>query len=126
MRFGDIDRMGHVNNARQMEYLDIGKADYSHRVMMHSAQVENITPIVAAVKVDFLAQLLYRDDVLVRTWVERIGTKSITMRQQIVVRTASEKICTEAETVMVAYNRTTGQTVEFPQPWRERIERREG
>jgi acyl-CoA thioesterase FadM len=33
-----------------------------------------------------------------------------------------ETICTEAETVMVAYNRATGQAVEVPQVWRDRIE----
>lgn len=158
-RFGDIDQMRHVNNARQMEYLDIGKADFAHRVMMHAAQVENVTPVVVSIKVDFVAQVLWGDDIRVRTWVEKIGNKSVTLRQQIYVRkrandaktdeTASgngvastvggsveqcsgtgytcadgiaERICTEAVTVMVAYDRSTGESVEFPQIWRNRIE----
>jgi acyl-CoA thioester hydrolase len=142
VRFGDVDQMGHVNNARQMEFLDLGKADFSRRIMMHEAQVEDITPIVAAIKVDFLEQIFYRDDIWVRTWVERVGNKSATMRQQIFVKRAGsdvspdsdqnaspkagssadvETICTDSQTVMVAYNRATGQSVEFPDVWRRRV-----
>jgi acyl-CoA thioester hydrolase len=139
--------MGHVNNARQVDFLDLGKSDYFSRVVAHEAQseLETVTPVIAAIKVDFVAQVRYEDDVWVRTRVERIGTKSLTLRQQLFVRRASgkqntaaaestetictettcveaETICTEAETVMVAYNRTTGEAVEVPQAWRDRIE----
>jgi acyl-CoA thioester hydrolase len=129
-RFSDIDRMGHVNNARQVDFLDLGKSDYFSRVVAHEAQseFETVTPVIAAIKVDFVAQIRYEEDVWVRTRVERIGRKSLTLRQQLFVRQASgdtEIVCTEAETVMVAYNRTTGEAVEVPQAWRDRIENRQ-
>ncbi len=120
-RFADIDIFRHVNNVHQQEYLDLGKEDYYHRVLGLEALTDSPTLVIVAIKNDFAEQIRYDNYVFVRTWVERIGTKSVTLRQQIVVRGEKEVICTESETVMVAFDRNTQQTLEFPGEWREKI-----
>jgi acyl-CoA thioester hydrolase len=140
-RFADIDMFRHVNNIHQQQYLDLGKTDYYHRVLALDPLLDNPTLMIVSVKSDFGAQVRYEDDIVVRTWVERIGTKSITLRQQIVAlgRNAdgaddvacavlpaeavcqAETICTECESVLVCFDLRTQQTLEVPAAWRERI-----
>ncbi len=69
----------------------------------------------------------YEDEVTVRTWIERVGTKSITLRQQIVCvgpgsGDAPETVCTSSESVLVCFNLATQSAIEVPAAWRERIE----
>ena len=117
-RFADIDMFRHVNNVHQQAYLDLGKTDYYHSVLSLDALVHNPTLMIVSVKTDFAGQVRYEDDVTVRTWVERVGTKSITLRQQIM---SGEAVCTESESILVCFDLRTQQTIEVPAAWRERI-----
>jgi acyl-CoA thioester hydrolase len=120
----------HVNNVHQQEYLDVGKTDYYHRVLQFDALIHNPTLMIVSTKSDFIEQVRYEDDTVVRTRVERVGTKSITIRQQIVcvgtdigagAGANDEKICTESESTLVCFDLRTQQTLEVPAGWRERI-----
>ncbi len=117
-RFADIDMFRHVNNVHQQAYLDLGKTDYYHSVLSLDALVHNPTLMIVSTKTDFAGQVRYEDDVTVRTWVERVGTKSITLRQQIM---SGEAVCTESESILVCFDLRTQQTIEVPAAWRERI-----
>ena len=118
-RFADIDMFRHVNNVHQQAYLDLGKTDYYHSVLGLDALVHNPTLVIVSVKTDFVGQVRYEDDITVRTWVERVGTKSITLRQQTVC--GADTVCTESESVLVCFDLRTQQTLEIPAAWRERI-----
>jgi acyl-CoA thioester hydrolase len=124
-RFTDIDVFGHVNNNCQQAYLDLGKTDYCAEVLGINTFTDSLALMVVSTKADFVAQVRYEQPARVKTWVERIGTKSITLRQQIVTRAAddTDTVCTESETVLVAFDRTTQQTFEIPADWRNRIEK---
>ena len=118
-RFADIDMFRHVNNVHQQAYLDLGKTDYYHSVLQLDALIHNPTLVIASSRTDFVGQVRYEDDIVVRTWVERVGGKSITLRQQIVG--SGGTVCTENESVLVCFDLHTQQTLELPEPWRERI-----
>lgn len=136
-RFADIDMFRHVNNVRQQEYLDLGKMDYYRRVVGLNSLTVSPTLMIVATKSDFIDQVRYEDRATVRSWVERIGTKSITLRQQIVCNSDSVRetplhnegsasgqggrICTESETVLVAFDLRTQQTLAIPDEWRTKI-----
>lgn len=137
-RFADIDVFRHVNNIHQQEYLDLGKTDYYEHVIGFDVLADRVALMIVSVKTDFVAQVRYEDKVVVRTWVERVGTKSITLRQQIISHKNvgiplldkpsayvavenTETIHTESETVLVAFDRRDQITVEIPQRWREKI-----
>jgi acyl-CoA thioester hydrolase len=129
-RFADIDMFRHVNNIHQQAYLDLGKTDYYRTVLSLDALVDSPTLVIASVKSDFIDQVRYGADVVVRSWVERIGTKSITLRQQIVTRenapAPAETICTESESVLVCFDMAAQAAVEIPAAWREGIEDKRG
>ena len=136
-RFADIDMFRHVNNIHQQQYLDLGKTDYYHSVLQLDALIHNPTLMIVSVKTDFATQVRYQDDVVVRTWVERVGTKSITLRQQIVTRPDTNpvmalpgametdgwesRVCTESESVLVCFDLHAQTALEVPAAWRERI-----
>jgi acyl-CoA thioester hydrolase len=122
-RFADIDVFGHVNNNCQQAYLDLGKTDYCQKVLGINTFTDTLALMMVATKSDFGAQIRYEEPTRVKTWVERIGTKSITLAQQIVTRSAdgTETICTESATTLVAFDRATQLTLEIPTAWRERI-----
>jgi acyl-CoA thioester hydrolase len=142
-RFADIDMFRHVNNIHQQQYLDLGKTDYYRRVLELDALLHDPTLVIVSVKTDFVGQVRYEDEIMVRTWVERVGSKSITLRQQIVCMGAGgvsssgetgagaktdagsesvpETVLTESESVLVAFDLSTQSTVEVSTLWRNRI-----
>ncbi len=122
-RFADIDMFRHVNNIHQQAYLDLGKTDYYHKVLQLDALIHNPTLVIVSAKTDFIGQVRYEDEIVVRSRVERVGTKSITLRQQIVALTGDgvETVCTENESTLVCFDLRTQQTLPLPAAWREAI-----
>lgn len=122
-RFSDVDVFRHVNNIHQQEYLDLGKTDYYNKTIGFDIIFGGLVMMIVAVRTSFVGQLRYSDRTYVKTWVKSIGTKSVTVAQQIVNRLAdgTEEVRTEGETVLVAFDREAQQTVEIPQEWRDRM-----
>jgi acyl-CoA thioester hydrolase len=134
-RFADIDMFRHVNNIHQQAYLDLGKTDYYHSVLSLDALIHNPTLVIVSVKSDFLSQVRYEDEIVVRSWVERVGGKSITLRQQIVSlggadaeqtdstgsSDGGETVCTESTSVLVCFDLSTQTAIPVPAAWREAI-----
>lgn len=122
-RFADIDVFSHVNNIHQQEYFDLGKTDYYNQVIGFDVFFDRVALMIVSVKTDFLGQIRYQDPVYVKTWVKAVGTKSITIAQQIVCRAedGTEEVRTEGETVLVTFDRKEQHTVPVPDAWRKRI-----
>lgn len=104
MRFNDIDVMGHVNNAVIMEFFDLGKAAFFAGAGL-PPEKGDFTLMVVHYEVDFSAQILSSDNVSVTTEIVRFGTKSASLRQQIVKSDGT--VCATCNTVMAGYRRST-------------------
>ena len=117
MRFADIDSFGHVNNIAQQSYFDLGKAEFFAE-LWRLVPKQQVTAMIVSVQNDFLRQILWGDDVSVITFIEAVGTKSLTFSQQIV---RGEEVCSRSRTVMVCYDREAQQSVPVPDTWREFI-----
>jgi acyl-CoA thioester hydrolase len=85
LRWSDPDSYGHINHARALSLLEDAR-------LALAAEAPNSAPgrlpdiILARLEVDYLRQLYYRvgEVLTVRSWVTRIGTKSVTVRQELV------------------------------------------
>lgn len=119
IRFNDIDAMGHVNNAVIMEFFDLGK---DHFFRSHGLPPEegDFTVMVVHYEVDFRSQIHKADRIAVQTAVERFGTKSLTVFQQV-VNTDTQVVCAECRTVMAGYRRSTGTADVIPDDIRQRL-----
>jgi acyl-CoA thioester hydrolase len=79
LRWSDPDMLGHVNHARALSLLE------DARLAMVDRQPGG-SMILARLEVDYLRQLYYRvaEPLCVSSWVTRLGTKSLTLRQELV------------------------------------------
>lgn len=112
LRFNDVDRMGHVNNAVIMEYFDLGKDAFfsSHGIPPDKG---DFTVMIVHYEVDFLRQIHPHDRIAVQTAVERLGNKSLTVIQHV-VDTESGECCATCRTVLSGYRRSTRQSAVIP------------
>lgn len=120
-RFSDFDMMYHVNNIAQQYYFDLGNVAYFRRVLgIHSGR-DDMGLIKVRVEVNFYEPIEVDDKICVTTKVERIGTKSITMWQEIICK-KSGRVKSDSRTVMVGYRLSEKQSLPIPQQWRDAIE----
>jgi acyl-CoA thioester hydrolase len=105
LRWSDPDSYGHVNHARALSLLEDAR-------LALAATAPGIAPgrqpdiILARLEVDYLRQLYYRagEVLTVRSWVARIGTKSITLRQELV---QDDAVAIRADGVCVTFDIAT-------------------
>ena len=123
LRFNDIDQMGHVNNAVIMEFFDLGKSEYFTAVGL-PPEDGDFTVMVVHVEVDFVSQIRFRDKVHVVTHVDHFGTKSLSVKQQV-LNSDTGAVCATCRTVMAGYCRSTHSSAVIPNTIKEAILRYE-
>lgn len=119
-RFNDLDGLRHINNGVQQSYFDIGRANYLKRIYGEKFYSNEQVLLVASYKTDFLAQIRLEDEIEVCTSIYHIGNKSVRMLQ-IIRGVNNGKIYTMSDSVMVAINFSSGQSIALPAEWREKI-----
>jgi acyl-CoA thioester hydrolase len=105
LRWSDPDSYGHVNHARALSLLEDAR-------LAMAAESPGVVPgrqpdiILARLEVDYLQQLHYRvgEQVCVRGWVTRMGTKSFTMRQELV---QDDEVAIRLDAVIVLFDIAT-------------------
>jgi acyl-CoA thioester hydrolase len=82
IRFGDLDRQGHVNNAVFATYLETSRV-----ALIYDADqgllVPGVTSVLARLEIDFLQELHWPGTVEIGTAVSAIGRSSYTLLQAI-------------------------------------------
>ena len=117
-RFSDEDSFMHVNNIWQQSYFDMGKTDFYTKVLGITGVFDKLRIITASTHTDYRGQVHLMDDIVVRTDVSRIGNKSMTLHQCIML---GVKVLTESSSVMVAFDFETQETVPMPEEWRVKL-----
>ena len=99
IRWRDMDAFRHVNNAVYATYLEECRDEWAVRALGDVGDVWDY--VLARVAIDFREELTQEDDeVLVSCTLERIGTSSLTLREEI--RKLDGTLSAEAESVLVA------------------------
>ncbi|UBV42439.1 acyl-CoA thioesterase [Deinococcus taeanensis] len=75
LRYGDLDAMGHVNNARYAEFLEVGRMALSHELGADDADDRSV---LARLEIDYVREIRQGQEVAVDTLVERVGRTSWT------------------------------------------------
>ena len=117
-RFSDIDPFLHVNNVAQQMYFDTGKTTYYREVLGADVLSGDLRIVAVSTATDYLEQVRMHDDVAVTTVCERVGCKSIVLRQEL---RAGERLCSRSRSVMVAFDFARQQSVPVPDAWRRRM-----
>ena len=123
IRWRDQDAYGHVNNAVYLTYLEEVRDEWLERTLGDSGDAWGY--VTARVAIDFRRELTQDDDAIVaRLWLTRIGTSSVTTREEIV--TIGGELAAEAEAVLVARDSETGRSRPLSDAERAALERELG
>ena len=118
IRWSDVDAFGHVNNAVYATYLEECRDEWLDAAI--GGEV-SWSFVIARLAIDFRRELRLDDDaVLARCTLARIGTSSVTTREEI--RTGDE-LAADAEAVLVARDRQTGRSRPLSAGERDGLER---
>jgi acyl-CoA thioester hydrolase len=123
IRWRDQDAYGHVNNAVYLTYLEEVRDEWLERALGDAGDAWGY--VTARVAIDFRRELTQDDDAIVaRLWLTRIGTSSVTTREEIV--TVGGELAAEAEAVLVARDTETGRSRPLTDVERAALERELG
>ncbi len=106
LRFGDIDAMGHVNNAVTMTLLELGRAKFFAEVL-GVRRIEEYEFILAEATVRYRRPILLQDPVRLRMYITDVARSSFRFRAEL-FDPRDGRVYTEAETVQVMYDYATG------------------
>ena len=110
IRWRDLDALRHVNNAVYATYLEEARDEWFVRAIGPGGNFWDY--VLARVAIDFRRELTQDDEALVvRTRLVRIGTSSLTFREDIV--SLAGWVAAEAESVVVARDRDSGRSRPF-------------
>ena len=96
LRWSDPDSLGHVNHARALSLIEDAR-------LAMVAELPGESMILARLEIDYLRQLYYRvgERPCVSSWVTRIGTKSLTVHQELI---QDDQVAIRADVVMVTFD----------------------
>jgi acyl-CoA thioester hydrolase len=120
--WGDMDALGHVNNALYVRYFETARIDFLRDLnSLMPMPRAGIGPVLAYIDCQFLAQVTFPDTILVGSTVTGIGNTSVKMTQTI-YSTVQQKIVAESKSVLVVIDYLTGAKVTVPDEIRKRHE----
>jgi acyl-CoA thioester hydrolase len=111
IRYADIDRQGHVNNAIYPTYFETGRVGVIYDPQ-DGLQVEGCTTVLARIEIDFMRELHWPGSVEVGTAIADIGRSSYVFSQAIF----RDGVCAaRARSTMVLIDRTTRKARPLPE-----------
>lgn len=127
VRFADMDKMGHVNNAVYHTYFELARVVYFNEVVGERVDWNVKGMILANANVDFKIPVKLNDELYCYTAVSRMGNKSFVLSNKLViVKDGKESIAASALYTIVCMNYQTEQTIPVPSEWKEALNRFEG
>jgi acyl-CoA thioester hydrolase len=122
VRWGDLDALGHVNNAVFLTYMEQARITYMNEQHLWDGSDSGLGVIMARIALDYKLPLIAADEVHVFSRCVRLGNRSFEIEQQIIrIRDGQQAISAQGTTTGVAYDYRLNQSVPIPAAWRERL-----
>jgi acyl-CoA thioester hydrolase len=118
IRYADLDRQGHVNNAVFSTFSEIGRVAFLYDPDRPLAP-ENASFVIARIEIDFHAELHWPGQVEIGTGVVEIGRSSCRIAQGIYSR---GNLAASVAGVLVMMDTTTRRSMPLPQATRAALE----
>lgn len=118
IRYGDTDKLGHVNNAVFSTYLETGRT----RLLLdaaHPIAPEGAGFVIARLVLDYLAEIHWPGEVDIGTGVLSVGRSSMTLTQALF---QNGRCVATAQTVIVLFDLAQRRPLPLPQESRARLE----
>jgi acyl-CoA thioester hydrolase len=120
VRYKDVDKQGHVNNANHLTYFETARVEYFKDVIKRTINWDENGMILARTEIDYFVPILLEDEVYCYSKVSSFGTKSFIMSGLLTkITDQGEIICAESKFVIVCYNYKLEKTIPVPEEWKK-------
>jgi len=119
-RFGDVDVLGHINNTVFGQWFETARNPFI-KLFIPDLKIEKETfcLIMAHTDYDYLKELFFQKEVEVRSWVNRIGTKSFTVYHEA---WQEGQLCASGNAVLVHYDFVNKRSTPLPEDKKKLLE----
>lgn len=118
IRFVDIDAAGIVNNATYFNYFEQSRIHFFEPLLGKKWDWNAAGMVVARHEIDYRLPILFNDDVRIVTWVEHVGTKSMSAAYDVYKQIGGKwELVAQAKTVLVSFDHRAGRT----SPWTNEV-----
>ena len=120
IRFNDIDILGHVNNAVYQHFYDLARKKYFEEIIGEQLNWQIFGMVLASISIEYSNAIRLDESISVRTGIEMIGEKSLTMIQEL-YNTKTGELKSQNRAVLVGYSASNNRTAPVPESWKEKI-----
>lgn len=99
-RVSETDGAGHINNTVIPIWFEGGRTEI-FRVLTPDLDFKNWRVALVNMNVDYLAQTYFQDPAVVRTWVDKVGTKSFPLYEEL---WQGARLCAKGTATYVYFN----------------------
>ncbi|MBS1647770.1 MAG: acyl-CoA thioesterase [Bacteroidetes bacterium] len=122
IRFADIDKMGHVNNATILSYFELARTCFFDELIGETNSWYERGLIIAHTSIDYIKPVYLRDEVKAWVRIAKTGSKSFEVAHFLLsYKNGQEHICAAATSIMVCMNYQTQQSIEIPEEWKQKM-----
>jgi acyl-CoA thioester hydrolase len=114
--FGDVDMMGHVNNAKYLTYFETARTNLLQESFGNFPQ-RRVGVIVARAEIDFKLPARWNEELQIKVRPISIGNSSFVYEYEITNQEAKQ--VATGKTVQVAYDYSKNTSVQIPESARE-------
>ncbi|SDQ94520.1 acyl-CoA thioesterase [Virgibacillus salinus] len=117
-RVSETDGVGHINNTVIPVWLEAARIDL-FRLFTPDLSFEDWKMIILKMNVDYIGQIFFGIDVIVCTWVKKIGNSSLQLYEEI---WQDERLCVKATVTYVNYDLKKQKSEPIPDPIKQELE----
>jgi acyl-CoA thioester hydrolase len=122
VRYKDVDKQGHVNNANHLTYFETARVEYFKDVFRREMDWIKTGMILAKSEIDYFEPIFLEDDIFCYTKITSFGNKSFEISNILTKSTDKGEInVAEGKSVIVCFNYETKQTTEIPLEWKDAV-----
>ncbi len=122
VNWGDMDSLAHVNNAKYFSWFEDARIDLFEKVGIDSlAPTSTSGPILAYIDCQFIIPVTHPDEVLIGSWVSRIGNTSLQVHHVVHSQKHESTVVATSKSVVVMINYQTSKKLRVPDTLRQSI-----
>ncbi|WP_181350177.1 thioesterase family protein [Thalassobacillus sp. CUG 92003] len=116
-RVSETDGVGHINNTTLPIWFEAGRNEI-FKLFTPDDSFLNWKMIILNMNVEYISQIYFGTDVIVNTWVEKIGNASLTLYEEIYQQ---DRICAKGHATYVNYNLEAERSEPIPEAIRSEL-----
>ncbi len=115
VRSTEVDYLGHVNNAKYLEYMEWGREDWLKQVGSSFNDLVNrgLGTATVNININYLGECYNGDQLIIKTAPLKTGTSSFVFYQEIFKKVTMEKVA-DARITIVVFDITTRKSRPIP------------